>query len=112
MGSGQLLTPLETQSLWTIATVPTPTAQDLGKGDRKYTKAPEAPATDQGLHGEGRERGEILEVPLSPAKTPGPLPRGVPTVLSQPQPQPRREPGTFLFPAASKNSSENAKLCC
>lgn len=54
---------------------PHPRCSGLGKeGDRKRTKASEAPATDQCLPGEGKELGEILEMPLSVAQTPGPLP--------------------------------------
>ena len=73
-GSGQLLTPLATKGLWTRATAPTSTAQDLGNRDRELTKAPQAPAPDQGWPREGKEPGEIPEMPLSPAKIPGPVP--------------------------------------
>lgn len=39
MGSGQLLTSLETRSLWTRAAIPTPSTQDL-EGDGKRIKTP------------------------------------------------------------------------
>lgn len=111
MGSGQLLTPLETQNLRTGATIPTPIAQDLGKEEnRKRTKTPEDPAAEQGMLGKGKEPGEILEVALSPAKVPGPLPGGSANCPvsppTAPPPQPSREPGTPSLTTSHKKQGE------
>lgn len=115
MGSGQLLTPLETQNLRTGATIPTPIAQDLGKEeDRKRTKTPEDPAAEQGMLGKGKKPGEILEVALSPAKFPGPLPgssANCPLSSTPPPAKPRaRYPVPYHQPQETR--SENTKLCC
>lgn len=105
MGSGQLLTPLETQNLWR-SHGPHPHCSGFGKEeDRKCTKTPEFPATEQGMLGEGKEPGEILEVALSPAKVPGPLPGGSANgPLSSPTPaKPRaRHPVPYYQPTRNK----------
>lgn len=117
MGSGQLLTPLETQNLRTGATIPTPIAQDLGKEeDRKRTKTPEDPAAEQGMLGKGKEPGEILEVALSPAKVPGPLPGGSANCPVSPPtaPPPAKPRARYRVPyhQPQETRSENTKLCC
>lgn len=53
MGSGQLLTSLETRSLWTRAAIPTPSTEDLERrGMGSVQRLPEAPVRRIGLAGE------------------------------------------------------------
>lgn len=64
---------------------PPPLLGTLERAEQETYQGPEAPATAQSWPGQGQEPGEILEMPLSPAKTPGPLP-GLPTASLTPTP--------------------------
>ena len=104
MGTGQVLTPPETQSLWTRAAIPIPTTQDLGKrGMESEPRPPEHGQESRACQGEGKEPGEILEVPLSPAKAPCPLPGGSanypPSLTGQTQNQ-----GTLSLPTSQQDT--------
>lgn len=83
MGSGQLWTPLETQSLWTRATITSPTAQDLEK--RRSGRVPKPPRHLPQIRAlwRGQRTGWDSWGIFVSSKTPGPLPGSMPTVLSR-----------------------------
>lgn len=104
MGTGQFLTPPETQSLWTRAAIPIPTTEDLGKrGMESVPRPPEHLQESRACQGEGKEPGEILEVPVSPAKAPCPLPGASANYPPLPH-WPNPEPGTLSLPTSQQGT--------
>lgn len=101
----------ETQSPWTELPSPPPLLGTLERAEQETYRGPEAPATAQRWPGQGKELGEILEMPLSPAKTPGSLP-GLPAALSHPHPSQAESQAPCPHQPTRNRSSGNAKCCC
>lgn len=86
-----------------------PHCSRIGKEGTGSAPRPQSSCYRAGCPAEGKEPGETLTVPVSPAKAPGPLLGGSATPTPA---KPRaRYPVPYHQPTRNKNS-ENTKLCC